>query len=141
MKRIFRISPRTRPGSIMKAIAAKPSLRDFRIRRTLRAAASSLRGFCSRRMVRDAVPARRPLGISLSKVGRLLPLAGWLIAVGAGCGDPSTQRPHQAAAPPPARAPSPKTWTKADKIAAIQRAPISSDQKKAEIAKVEAGQD
>lgn len=59
----------------------------------------------------------------------------------AGCGHDDNTPPPQAMAPRPAPAPVHKTWTKADKIAAIEKAPIPDAQKKVEIAKVNSGAD
>ena len=70
---------------------------------------------------------------------------GLMIATGiavTGCGSSSTERPANAAVfhtpTPPS---SPKHWTKEDKIAAIKRSAMPAEQKKAEISKVESGQD
>jgi hypothetical protein len=57
----------------------------------------------------------------------------------AGCGDSSQAPPPEAMAPRTSTTPEkPKVWTKEAKIEAINKAPISEEQKKAAIAKVNA---
>ena len=69
-------------------------------------------------------------------------LVGATIFLLAGCGDSAIKPPPQAVMhPAPATLQTQKTWTKEDKIATIQKAGIPEEQKKAEIAKVNAGKD
>jgi hypothetical protein len=62
----------------------------------------------------------------------------------AGCSSGPQQPPahadmHALGTPPPPPFPSGHVWSKADKIAAVNKAPISDAQKQAEIAKINAG--
>jgi hypothetical protein len=69
-------------------------------------------------------------------------LAGTLLCVLSGCGSDVQPKPAQAVSLPagnPAPADPNKVWTLDDKIKAVEKAPMSDDMKKAEIAKLKAG--
>ena len=74
---------------------------------------------------------------------KTVPFAALIVAVVAalvGCGDSDQSRPPQATPLEPNHPPVVnKVWTKADKIAAVEKAPIPDEQKKSEIAKINAG--
>ena len=68
-------------------------------------------------------------------------LACALLLASAGCGASASARPADAKIFSATKAPvHTGVWTTQDKIAAIEKAPISADQKKAAIAKVKSGQ-
>jgi hypothetical protein len=72
---------------------------------------------------------------------KALVLALGALLVLAGCGDPEPVAPKGAVRPPdPAPQTAPKTtWSKQDKIEAIQKSGMSPDQKKQAIANINAG--